>query len=233
MRVRKVCMCRPAALALCAGAAWLLGPSSAHAQPVLGQVDDFQTGTSENWNGALGFFTNVAGGQGGAGDFYLEVTANGGFGPGSPVATYNDNQWAGDYVAGGISGIQVDLANFGQIDLEMRAMLLFGLGGDWTTTVPLLVPADGQWHTVTFALTEADMTQIGGIGSFNDSLSSVGRLLLRHQSGAPQGPGGGSPIVGLLGIDNITAIAIPGPAVLPLLGVAALAVTRRRRRAPS
>jgi hypothetical protein len=215
-------------MGLAAIAAGLLTADRAHASPTLGQIDDFQDGTTQNWSGAAGFFGNVPGGQGGAGDLYLEVNATGGFGPGSRIGTFNESQWAGDYLSAGVTGIQVDMANFGDSDLEMRVVLLFGLGGDWTSTDPALVPADGEWHTYIFGLSAADLTQVGGSGTLNDTLSGVGRLLLRHQSGAPAGIGGGTPVVGTLGIDNVTAI--PAPGALAVLGVAGLALHRRRRR---
>lgn len=193
-----------------------------------GQVDDFQDGTVENWDGAAGFFQTVGGGQGGAGDLYLEVTGDGGVGAGSRIATYNQAQWSGNYLAAGVSAIEVDMANFGPTDLEMRAFLMFGSGGDWTTTAPLLVPADGLWRPYVFGLTAADLTHVGGAGSsLDDTLSNLPRLMLRHQSGDPGGLGEGTPVLGTLGIDNITAV--PEPASLLVVAAGGLGVLRRRR----
>ena len=204
-----------------------LGLSAAQASITYGQVDDFQDGTTQDWTGAAGFFSNEDNGAGGAGDRYLRVIANGTGGPGSRVATFNQDQWAGDYLAAGVTAVQVDMANFGATDLEMRALLLFGAGGDFTSTVSLNVPADGVWRTYTFSLSAADLTGVSGGGEdYAASMASVGRLLLRHQPGAPGGIGEAEPVVGVLGLDNITAI--PAPGALALLGVAGLA--RRRRR---
>jgi hypothetical protein len=217
---------RQVAIPLAAMVAGLLAADGAHASPTLGQVDDFQDGTTQNWNGASGFFSNVAGGQGGAGDLYLEVTSRGGNGPGSRIGTFNDNQWSGDYLSAGVTAVEVDLANFGLTDLDMR-VVLFGTSAEWTSTNSLLVPADGIWRNYTFSLTAADLTLVGGAGPLEDTLAGVERFLFRHQSGPPSGIGGGTPVVGNLGLDNITAI--PAPGAWALLGVAALAARRRRR----
>lgn len=205
----------------------LLHCGFAHAEVMLGQVDDFQDGSTLNWMGAgEKFMGNAAGGPGGAGDLYLEVTATREDGPGSRIGTFNDVQWAGDYIAAGITAIQVDMANFGETDLDMRIVFPFGLGGAFTSTVANVVPADGVWRSYVFGLTDVDLTNVGGGDDFNATLSNVSRVLFRHQSGAPTGIGGGTPVVGNLGLDNITAIPAPPAAALLLLA----GLTGRRRR---
>jgi len=202
-----------------------LWTTTTQAQIAFGQIDDFQDNTTQNWTGAGP--ANVPNGQGGAADRYLEVVGNGGFGSGSRVATFNETQWGGDYVSAGVTAVRVDMANFGATDLEMRALLLFTSGGDWTSTATTLVPADGVWRTYTFGLTTSDLTLVGGSGTLAQALSGVGRFMLRHQTGAPAGIGAGTPVVGTLGIDNVTAI--PEPASIALLAVGGLALLRRRR----
>ena len=211
-----------AVLAVC-----MIAPAQSLGTITLGQVDDYQDGTTQSWNGAAGFFNTVTGGQGGAGDFYLEVVASAPAGQGSRVATFNANQWAGDYIAAGVTAIQVDMANFGATQLEMRSLLLFGAGGDFTSTLTTSVPADGVWRTYVFGLANSDMTQVSGIGTLNDTLATVGRLLFRHESGPPSGIGGGTVVAGTLGFDNI--LAIPEPATLSLLALGSVALLRRRR----
>jgi len=106
-------------------------------------------------------------------------------------------------------------------------MLVFTDSGEWTTTVAKIVPADGVWRSFTFELSEAAMTQVGGAGPFANALSNMPRLLLRHETGPPSGIGGGTPIVGTLGLDNITAI--PEPSSIAIMSLASLALLRRRR----
>ena len=116
-------------------AGFLAAPSVAAASVVAGQVDDYEDGTVQNWTGSfVGQPTNVAtGGPAGVGDNYLQVISTGGAGPGSKLATFNDNgQWAGDYIAAGVTSIQVDMRNFSAsgADLEMRFLIPFGAGGE-------------------------------------------------------------------------------------------------------
>ncbi len=214
-------------------AGFLIGPSAAAASIVAGQVDDYEDGTVQNWAGAFGAPPiNVAsGGPAGVNDNYLHVTSIGGAGPGSKLATFNPVQWAGDYIAAGVTAIQVDMRNFSvsEADLEMRLMLPFSAGGDFTSTLSQTVPADGAWHTLTFGLSAADLTDVGGVGSdLNLTLQGVVRVLFRHQPGVPTGTGGGTAIVAQLGIDNV--LAIPEPATALLIGLGGLMLCKPRRR---
>ncbi len=214
-------------------AGFLISPSAAAASIVAGQVDDFEDGTEQAWTGAFGSPPiNVAsGGPAGVNDNYLQATSTGGAGPGSKLAAYNGVQWAGDYIAAGVTAIQVDMKNFSASGaaLEMRLLLPFGGGGDFTSTLSQTVAADGAWHTLTFGLSAADLSYVGGSSeNLNLTLQGVFRVLFRHQPGAPTGPGVGVPIVGQLGIDNV--FAIPEPATALLLGLGGLILCKPRRR---
>lgn len=218
-------------------AGFLIAPSVAAASVVAGQVDDFEDGTVQNWDGssadppAPGPPINVAsGGPAGVDDNYLHVTSTGGGGPGSKLAAFNVAQWTGDYIAAGVMTIQADMKNFSASgeDLEMRLLIHFGAGGNFTSTLSQTVPADGAWHTLTFGLTAADLTNVGGGNDLNLTLQSVPRILFRHQSGAPTGPGVAPSIVAQVGIDNVRAI--PEPATAMLIGLGALVLRNPRRR---
>ena len=99
-----------------------------------GQVDDFQDGTTQNWSGAPNMLSVVGGGQGGAGDLYLQVTSVGGSGPGSRMAFKNDAQWTGDYGAAGITAMLVR----GQIAYKVPP-LITTLGSGSIAGVPWIV----------------------------------------------------------------------------------------------
>lgn len=223
-------------IVLTIAAGLLVGPSVATASVVAGQVDDFEDGTVQNWTGSFfGQPANVAsGGPAGLNDNFLQVISTGGSGPGSKLATFNDNgQWAGDYLAAGVTAIQVDMKNFSASgdDLEMRLLIPFGAGGNFTSTLSQTVPADGAWHTLTFGLAAADLTYVGGNpDNLIFTLQNVTRILLRHQDGVPTGVGTAPAIVAELGMDNV--LAIPEPATALLLGLGGLVLrTPRRRRA--
>ncbi|MCG8405617.1 MAG: PEP-CTERM sorting domain-containing protein [Phycisphaerales bacterium] len=201
----------------------------AKATPILGQVDDFEDGTTQNWT-VGGAHPNppvniATGGPAGANDNYLEVEGLGGFGPGSKLGTFNLVQWAGDFLANGVNAIQADMRVFEGADLEMRVFMQ-GAGGDFTSLLAQTVPADGQWHTITFNVSAAGLTAVGGT-SVNDTLANANRVLLRHQPGGPVGIGGAPGVDAVLGIDNVRAL--PEPATLTLLTLGGFLLARRRR----
>jgi hypothetical protein len=106
-------------------AALTLAPQMAGAVAI-GQVDRFQDLTTDGWfAGGLGTGqvppvppeVNGSGGPGGAGDAFLQITAQGGTGPGSRLTAINATQWTGNYLAAGVGSIGLDVRNLGSIDL--------------------------------------------------------------------------------------------------------------------
>ncbi len=204
-------------------------PALAPASIVLGQIDDFQDFTEMNWGGGALPYNVPTDGPGGVGDAYLEVTSTGTGGSGSRLGTFNDFQWTGDYITAGVTGIDLDMRNPGNVALEMRILLLFGAGGHFTSAVPVVVPPDNQWHNYYLGLTPADLAAVDGGFNANATLSNVPRLLLRHDPGTPSGINGAPAIAAILGVDNITAVPEPSTALLlALLG--GLTARRPRRR---
>ncbi len=122
-------------------AALAFTPTLLAGQAVAGQQDTFEDGTSEGWFAGIGLFgthpappTNIAtGGPGGAEDNYLLLTALGGMGSGSRFAAMNASQWAGDYLAAGITGIGMSVRNFGATDLFLRLLFEDPLAGPPTS----------------------------------------------------------------------------------------------------
>src|SRR3954464_8933202 len=76
-----------------------------------GQIDTFQDGTTMGWsNGLPANLVNIdTGGPGGAGDRFLTLSADGTQGHGGRLTTFNLQQWLGNYVAQGITAIEIDL----------------------------------------------------------------------------------------------------------------------------
>jgi len=172
----------------------------------LGQRDDFQDGTTQGWGGGANPTNQPSGGPNGAGDRFLQITSTGGAGSGSRLATFNNIQWAGNYVAAGVDGIRVHLRNQSSSTLQMRIVIFSANGTRFTSRVPATLPPDNTWREVTFSLREADVVNVFGPESYADVITNVERIMIRHDADPPSE--GGDPIQAQLGIDNVTAIAL-------------------------
>ena len=225
--------------------AWMcfMGLFSAEALAAPIPFDDFQDGTVENWfvgGGPVGGIhpappANIAtGGPLGAGDRFMLLTALGGGGAGSRLTVMNGSQWAGNYLDGGVSLIEMDLNNQGFTDLAVRLLFENPIGGPPTDIAisddPFILPAGGGWVHATFPVTPTDLVAL--LGTASGALSQTTILRIFH---SPTDTFPGPPIVASLGVDNITAdaapAAIPEPSALMLLvpGAAALLARRRHR----
>ena len=191
----------------------LLWPAAAAAITV-GQVDTFQDSVA-NWSSGLNAGTVIeTGGPDGVGDAYLQVVADGGPSSGSKLSIFNsgafvDSQWAGDYIAAGITSISAMMRNEGDTPLDLR--LVFGdtrapdLGGVWyASSQSISLPALGDWTAVDFPILEPDLASVENPGAYADLMSDVVTLRFIHAA-APSARG--DTVVATLGIDNIMANA--------------------------
>jgi hypothetical protein len=211
---------------------------------MIGQIDDFQDGTTQNWFVPDATHpnppTNIAtGGPGGAGDQFLQLTATGGGGPGSRMAVLNETQWAGNYTAAGVRAIEMDVNNFGPDDLFLRLLFEDFSGIPFTPPVnlalsanALFVPAGSGWVHLRFKVSPAFLA-VETFGSVAGALADTDTLRIFHNPNpAFPGPGVGIPTVNAqLGVDNITAVPEPGAFLLLAAGLAAWSGRRRNRGA--
>lgn len=202
---------RIATIPFCAALAGVLGSIQAGAAVTFGQVDDFQSGTA-GWQ--QGFIsptppTVVAtGGPAGAGDAYLQNVSSGSLGAGGKQVMMNTAQWTGNYVSAGVTRINAELANFGSNPLDMRVWISGGsLGGQFSSTDGIPLPADGHWHAVVFDLSAAGMTAVSPSDTLSNVLANVTEL--RILSAAAPGEHGDQ-IAATLGADDIRAATIIG-----------------------
>lgn len=184
---------------------------SAHAHAIApGVLDRFESGTTQEWSGAISGDTPT-GGPGGAGDHYLEA-ASGTLGSLPHLAIKNaELRWTGDFIAAGVTQIEADVKVFDGSALQIRAVIFGGSSGFTraTSTIAISVPADAQWHHIVLPIAPANLTIVLGPDTPANVLQNATSVMLRHNSGAPSS--GGTPVSSLAGFDNIKA----GPAPVP------------------
>ena len=216
----------------------LSGVWQASAAPILvGQQDTFEDGTTQGWVVSLlgapspAPPVNVAtGGPAGLNDNYLLLSAVGGIGAGSRLTVINPVQWAGDYLAGGVGSISMDLINLGPTDLSLRLLFEDPTGAPPTnvaiSTTPIVLAVGSGWVHATFDIGLGALTSLVGDSSAALSGTTAFRLFHSEAIGFP-----GPSIVASLGVDNITAHAateVPEPASLLLMGATVAAAFARR-----
>ena len=197
------------------------------------QVDDFSNGPAGWLEGNPSPNPPVATGIGNDGSPYLRNDSSGGGGPGSRMAMFNDLQWTGDYIGGGIRAIQLEAGTFGPDTINLR--LAFNGPGGWFTTAAVPItnnnPGDPQWQTFTFEIMPNDLSHVAqGNGSYTDTMSNVTRMEI-FSGGNALSAGSlirGESINSSLILDQIKAV--PEPSSLALVMITAFAVLTRRKR---
>src|SRR6185295_12899281 len=152
---------------------------------------------NEGWSG-LAPLVQPDGGPLGVGDPFLRAESHGGASGGSRMAIYDDfSDWTGDYATAGVTAVAADMANLGSTVLSMR-IVLFNLSSNrFTSTISISLPADGQWHHLTFPIDSASLTRVSGSLSYTTLIHDVSRLMFRHDDSTPSS--GGTPIVSSCG----------------------------------
>lgn len=195
----------------------------------LGQVDDFEDGTGLGWvNGTSAPDpSNIAtGGPAGAGDNFLQVTSDGA-GAGGKLVTFNQKQWIGNYLQAGVTGIELDLKNFGTTPLSIRLALKTGSGSaaGYVSKTPFALPADSEWHHAVLALDAVSLTRVNSSTlTLAALLAKPGELRLIHSTTVKST---GDQLTGKLGIDNIRAVPEPASVLLASTALAACLLLRR------
>jgi len=225
----------------------LLPPGAARAISV-GQLDNFEDGTLQDW--AMGiasvtasFMTNITdGGPVGVGDSYLEVTSDRTVsGGGSRLTFFNRLQWTGDYTAAGITAIAMDLKNFSPSEvLNMRLAINGGFGpstnmtgGVFTSAASISLDSGSGWTRAVFSLLPGDLISIsggrGGNTTGNDVQATLANVLELRLLNSATPDWSGLRTTATLGVDNITAVPLPPSLVLFGSGLVALLPRRRKQ----
>jgi hypothetical protein len=199
----------------------------------VGQIDNFQDGTLENWangyNGPPPLMNIPTGGPGGAGDRYLQITSIGGGGPGSHLTAFNRDQWLGNYISAGVNGIDMDLLNTGDVTLSIRIAFKLdtSFGAPGYLSQAFLLPPDSAWHHALFSITPGSMIPVGSPPPFNTFFMNPAELRIINEVGTSNLVG--DPIAAQLGVDNIRAVPEPATWILLSLAIPIALILRKRQ----
>jgi hypothetical protein len=217
--------CRRATFGLLAA---VLTASAPAAAVTLGQIDDFQDGTTQGWTSG-GINPNPPinvpdVGPAGLGDDSLQITSTGILGPGSRFVAFNGTQWAGNYPSVGVDMIVLDINNTGAVTLNLR-VALDGAGGRFVTTVSVPIAAASGWQTVGLSIAPADLTSVGGL-DVNATFAAVTQLRVISALN-PTFQGDAIVAQGL--VDNVIAVPEPAEWLLLAAGLPIVALLQHRR----
>ena len=215
-------MCRRLEILTIAALLLIVGSRSALAGGVsIGEVDDFEDGTTESWQeggASPNPPTNVAtGGPMGVDDNYLQnVSVDDGDADdeaGERLVMSNTAQWTGNFNALGPEvSLSVDLNNEGASPLMIRFSISNG-STFWTTgdAAAFSLPAVPGWSSATFTLSTADMVQVLGTDPLATVLGNVTRATLMHSTFPAAGNSGAPPskVSATLGVDNLRIESVP------------------------
>ncbi|WCO00625.1 T9SS type A sorting domain-containing protein [Psychroserpens ponticola] len=188
----------------------LLMSSVTFAQVVANQVDNFEDGTSQNWEigGAAApedMPTNVAtDGPNGIDDNYLTYTSLGGGGPVSKMVIFNagpSSQWSSNFTSENIVGIKMNVRVLTN-NLNLRVAFQ-GNGTRICTTNAVTVTAGSGWSEIVIPISASDFTLISGGSTIETALTNVSAMRILSSDS----PTWSSPhtIAATLHLDNITA----------------------------
>ena len=211
--------------------ATLFATSSSARAITIGQVDDFQDGTTQGWKVGnphpVPPINSTDNGPAGIGDHALLLATNGlPSGAGSRLAADNPLQWTGDYLAAGVKIISLDANNLSGRPVTLR-LAADGDGGRFSTTTSFLLPAASGWQSLLFPVEPADWAAAGGV-LINDTLANLTKLrLLDNVAPSFRGTAGAAELL----VDNITAL-VPEPSTFALCMLTSITLLTRRRRTP-
>ena len=178
---------------------------------VNGQLDNFEDGTTMGWAGNM--LQVKTGGPAGAGDHYLELTADGA-GSGGRLTTFNLQQWLGNYIAQGVNAIEIDLRNESTTTLSIRVAFKSQnlMNSPGYLSAPVILAVGSGWQHFSLSISAANMIPIGGPAAYNTFFSTgIGDARIINEAGATNL--NGDFVTGQLGMDNIHAVPEPAPAV--------------------
>jgi len=179
----------------------------------VGQIDDFEDGTTQGW--VVGLFgatppnppTNEpTGGPAGVDDNFLKYASTGTSGAGSKMIIQNvDSRWLGDFTTAGVVRIKMDVRVTGA-DLDLRITLL-GNAHRISTANAVTVNAGTGWTSIIIPISASDMVSVQG-GNTTDVVNALASVTEMRILSSPTPSWQGETIAATLDVDNIMAMAV-------------------------
>lgn len=189
-------------------AALAIGAADSAAVEV-GQIDDFQDGSTMGWQHGQPnqHAPRIAEDEGpdGTGDHALRVSSWGGSGPGGMMIMLNVAQWTGDFQDAGITGLEFELQHVSGADASIRVAVSDSPGptGTWFASAePAAISSGSSWDSYFLSLEPEDLVQVLGTASAEEVLSDVAEMRLLSSNSADYR---GDAVQMELLYDNITA----------------------------
>jgi hypothetical protein len=198
----------------------------------LGQIDTFEDGTKQGWsNGSnIGLMPN---GPAGSNDHYLPMIA-GGSGLPSRWQISNTSQWLGNYLAAGVTGIEMDLradparyAFLMNVRIAIRESPSATMNAGYVSTVPFIFPMEQQWYHVSFSLLPNSLTPVGSPQPLAIDLANVADFRI-ISAASPATLGDDGIASSGFDVDNIRAVPEPASICLAMSATIGLILFRRR-----
>lgn len=179
----------------------------------LGQVDDFEDGTTMHWRGNQ-TYNDLGEGQGGLDDNVLRVAsfvrmiAVSDF-----TVDFQPTHWTGNYTSATVEQLSMNVRNPNAFPLQLfvgvsdDTISANGTGATYITDYSITIPADNAWHSVRFSITASDFersannTEIIPIGAAQ-VLNDVYHLRIFHST--ISGEFRGDEMEGRFYLDNIS-----------------------------
>lgn len=211
-----------------------------HAAVMLGSGDSFTSGVDgwgqggtvanvptwtgdSSWDGSPGHLINTSDGSGAGGKFLMFNSSS---------------SWTGDYLAAGVTAIEMQVDNRTGILNTVPLRVAFNGAGGWFMSDAILIEdstAGADWQKISFSITSSNLSWVtGGSNDYNATFSGVTNFeILINESGSTSEGSGflrGDEIVADLRFDDIRAVPEPSSTLLIGLGALVFAGIRRRNQ---
>ena len=164
------------------------------------------------------------------GNFYMRMPVGINAGnKGSKLIAFNPtNDWIGNFLEKGVTGVSLNFANWSESDPVYLRIAISNLANPqqsgatwWVSSTPVYFAPESGWGSATFQINESSMQRVGnltgelGLDTFEDTMTDINGFRILSST---LGYGAiGDEFYGVVGMDNIQLVSIPEPSFTSLL----------------